>query len=520
MAIDFWNNPLVVSSLRLLNRRAGLSTTLAAYTALLGCGCIATWYIAPLAAGRPLPPHHIMHWLFAGLFVLQTAVSTYLALLATSVSMMSEVSNGTLDYQRLTPLTPAQVLTGKLLGPPATAYLMLIASVPFTFGLWSVDASAISLWSLLLLYLQQVSTALLGACAGLLKSLRSTPGQKNTGYEVSGWGCFFAFFLLPAIFSGGIAALPTLLAQRHTAALGLILPIGPLAGLAQYDNPWHYSLSFFDAPVPFMLVTPLVQLAVGALLFVCMVRRLTNTANPPLSKRSAYITLLAIDLVAAAVLFHPFIVELGPRSTSYWLVHFLSAYYLAAQVTPDRELLMSWIWRYRKRSSRLRDLGWQDRSENLLVLVLFCLIGVVVYLVLVAAPAILLEGWNNAQPLDGSVIASAMLACLLTLSLGTLLQAGRFLFGRGGGSVILVPIVFDVLAFWLGQRLDVPWLLESSVIAQWSSWHGQQAALSPVPAIVVHGLLFLYSWRILRRRMSIATAQVERKLREMGAATG
>jgi hypothetical protein len=517
MALDFWNNPLVVSALRQLNRRAGLSTTLAAYTALLGCGCIAIWYVAPWFAGRPVPPQQIMHWLFAGLFILQTALSTYLALLATSVSIVSEVSTGTLDYQRLTPLTPAQVLTGKLLGPPATAYLLLVASVPFTFGLWSVDASAISLGSLLLLYLQQVCTVLLGACAGLVKPLRTTPGKKGT--DASGGGCLLLVFLLPA-FGGGIAALPMLLSQPQTAALGLLLPIGPLAGLAQYDDPWHHSLRCFDAPVPFMLVTPLVQLAAGILLFVCMVRRLTNTANPPLSKRSAYITLLAIDVIASAVLFDPFLLELGPRSTGYWLVHFLSAYYLAVQVTPDRELLMSWIWRYRDRCPYVRDLGWRDRSENIVVLLLFCGIGVAVYLLLVAAPAVLVAGWDEAEPATDSVIFSAILACLLTLSLGTLLQAGRFLFGKGGGSIVLVPIILDVLAFSFGQQFHIPWLLDSSVMAHWSSWHGQQPALSPVPVLLVHGLLFLWCWRMLRRGVRIATARVERTLREMGAAVG
>jgi hypothetical protein len=517
MAIDFWNNPLVISAFRVKYRRSGPFTSLSLYVTLLACGCVAAWYLIPGFMGRPFAEHEKLHFIFSGLLVLQTGLSLSLAMGMTGSALSAEVNNGTLDYQRLTPMTPAEVLTGLLFGPPASAYLMIMASMPLTFALWSFDATGISFATLLLLYLQLFTSAFMGAAIGLVKPLRSAADQKSAQQQMSGWGCLSLIIFMS--FAGNITRLPALLSGKETAVVGLIVPLGPLTGLFEQDNPWHYGLNFFGITVSFLLLTPLVQLGVAGLCFVFMVRRLTNTANPALTKPLAYLVLAIIDVLAAAVLFEPGPAdpELGPRSMTYWLCHGLATLFLVSAVTPDRELLLSWIWRFRNRYSRLRDLGWQDRSPNLLLLVTTSTIGVAVYFLLVAVPALLVAGWNEARPTDPRVIYPLLLACVLTLSLGMLSQVGKLLAGRGGGWIVLLPVLVDLTAFWAGDYLHTPWLSQFSAVAHWRNLQsvGEQP-LSVLPVVCLHAMLFIWSWRVLQRNLRLESKKVQRKLRDMG----
>jgi len=520
MALDFWNNPLVISAFRTKNRYGALFTNLTLYFFLLAGLSVGAWYLLPGMFGRPVGANERLHFIFAGLLVFQTGLSALTALTATSAAMTSEINSGTLDYQRLTSLTPAQVLIGKMLGPPATSYLMILGAIPLTFVLWSLDATAMSLGTLLLLYFQQLTTALLCAAFGLVKRLPAGPAQKG-GQQMSGVGCLLTILITLPLMSG-MTLLPSLLSRQETAAVGLLLPVGPLTGLFQYDDPWHYGLSCFGIPLPFLLVTPLAQLALGSLCFVCMIRRLTNTVSLPLTKPMAYATLAVADVLAAAVLFEPALgnIGLGTRSTHYWLCHAVIVFFLTSYVTPHRRLLQSWIWRFRNRHSRLRDLFWEDRSENILVLLTFCAIGIGVYCLLVAMPALLAQGWDEAAGLEKSAIDSLIVACVLTLSLGTLSQAGKLLAGASGGIIFLFPFTCDLLAFVLGSYFRVHWLMSASVLGHWSTWATwpmwpPTEPLSLLPLFGWHSLIFFWSWMILRRRMSSETVKIERKLQQM-----
>ncbi len=392
-----------------------------------------------------------------------------------------------------------------------------MASMPLTFALWSLEASGISFATMLLLYLQLFTSAFMGAAIGLVKPFHSAADQKSGQQQMAGWGCLTYLILMS--FAGNLTRLPALLSGRETAVVGLFVPLGPLTGLFEQDNPWHYGLSFFGTNVPFLLLTPVVQLALAALCFVCMVRRLTNTMNPALTKPLAYLVLVIIDVLAAAVLFEPGPgdPELGPRSMHYWLWQGLASLVLVSAVTPDRELILTWIWRFRGRHSRLRDLCWQDRSPNLLVLVTTGAIGVTVYLLLVAVPALLVAGWNEARPGDPRVIYPLVLACVLTLSLGMLSQIGKFLAGRGGGWIVLLPVLVDLTAFWAGDYMHAPWLSQFSVVAHWRNLQSvREEPLSVLPVVCLHGLLFFWSWRVLQRNLRLETKKVQRKLRDMG----
>src|SRR5438105_2613260 len=126
MALDFWNNPIVVSAFRVKYRKGGLFRNMAVY--LLGLAVIGAameYYKARL----PVPGDWV-HYYFYTLMGIQFLVSALTASSATSVSIKNEVVNRTLDFQRIAALSPRQILLGKLFGEPAHAYLSAIASVP------------------------------------------------------------------------------------------------------------------------------------------------------------------------------------------------------------------------------------------------------------------------------------------------------------------------------------------------------------------------------------------------------
>src|SRR5207237_6903087 len=120
-----------------------------------------------------------------------------------------------------------------------------------------------------------------------------------------------------------------------TAAVGLLTPIPAFFGL-YIGDPWTSRLSFFGVQIPMLLVTPVSQLGLAFLCFHTMVRRLINPLNPSLSKMLAYLTLLAVDVMTAAVLLEPtpFGLAIEPRVTAFCLVHLLAGLLLMICVPP------------------------------------------------------------------------------------------------------------------------------------------------------------------------------------------
>src|SRR5438270_10620523 len=104
MSFDFWNNPLVVSAFRRKYRRSGPSQLLILYPLSLLVFGMAVPYFRP-DIGREWP-----RVAFMLLMCLQTLVSGLAAAVGTSASMKSEVAKQTLDFQRLSSLSPRQIL--------------------------------------------------------------------------------------------------------------------------------------------------------------------------------------------------------------------------------------------------------------------------------------------------------------------------------------------------------------------------------------------------------------------------
>ena len=123
---DFWNNPLIVTSLRIRYRRGGLMNLMMAYFLVLVAGTrFALLYRARFAG--PFPRN-----LLLGVLAVQFLISFIMSTSITSQSLRNEVANRTLDFQRIATLSPFQILLGKLLGEPVLAFFSIIATIPVT----------------------------------------------------------------------------------------------------------------------------------------------------------------------------------------------------------------------------------------------------------------------------------------------------------------------------------------------------------------------------------------------------
>jgi hypothetical protein len=163
MQLDFWNNPLVVTAMRLKYRRSSPGVWSALWVlALLGLGAL-LHYLSQNGAFR-FPTTYL-----AAILSLQAAVSAIIAVVCTSTSMNAEVINRTLDFQRIVTLSPRAILTGKMIGEPAMSYFLMIASMPLAALCWGFGAASGSV--IFWLYVNILTFTLMWAAFGLINSL-------------------------------------------------------------------------------------------------------------------------------------------------------------------------------------------------------------------------------------------------------------------------------------------------------------------------------------------------------------
>src|SRR5258708_7255508 len=139
MSVDFWNNPIVVSSFRVKYRRGGLFNLTTFYLILLVAGGMVLYHYQAKLLPWSWPKAYLV-----GLLAVQCILSCMIAASATGGSLRSEVTNRTLDFQRLVAMSPQQILIGKLLGEPAVAYLLTIASFPLAAWCVAMGVAGVS----------------------------------------------------------------------------------------------------------------------------------------------------------------------------------------------------------------------------------------------------------------------------------------------------------------------------------------------------------------------------------------
>jgi hypothetical protein len=370
-----WNNPIVATALQVRFRRGGLFTTTVLYVFVLAAAGMAWDYYCQTYPGSA--PQNPLLAYFVALISFQCMLNTITAGSRVTNAMKTEVLNKTLDFQRIAALSPLEILLGKVFGEPVMAYLLTFASIPIAVGCMVLQVRGVSPLVLLLLYVQIFTLTLMIASTSLQHRLVIPAGK--TAAPAVGFGAVVGLTVWGA-FQFAVTGGPNWVDRPWSVALaGLISPIPVLWSLVQHGDPWRPCLPLFGANVPFLVVTPLFHLYVTYLCLHIMSRRLLNPTNLAFDKASAYVLLLFYDILVLNVLeaAKPFAPGywLGGRLVTFTVLHFIGCCVILGNITPTREMLDSWLWRFKEKRSWWFD-GWLgDRSPNTMGVITCVLIG-------------------------------------------------------------------------------------------------------------------------------------------------
>lgn len=497
MKLDFWNNPLVVHAFESPRGRRRVVRTIVQTPVLLVALYWVVQYLTGLAGGAVTPRQALV-----ALLGFEFVAGSIGSLAATASALRNDVRQGTLESLRLTTLTPRELLLGKMLAEPAVGYLAVLSSLPVA-ALLGV-AAGVPLWLVLVAYLNIGTAMIAGGAFGLFQALQARSSKPGSN---------------PA------AALLALVSILGVYGLG-----GGFIGLVQSEL-WRQSLSLFGAPVPYLVLFPVGFLGLAVLAFRAAERRLTHGPLPPLDKAAAYFVLLVVDVVATGVLFE-FNPVAGPsprqRVGLFALVQVLMTLVLLPAITPGAPALESWVWRYRGRTSRVRDLWLRDRSPNGLSVLTFAVVGLVALFGLLLLPMALHEGPAAALSAWPTVAGAAVVLTAFTFGAGNLIQwiALRVRSGGSGFGVLmaiflaLVPVLAVVYPVLVGMRPNPNWYAAPSPAYHVVMWLGGDPTTAGEVASVALLYLVVGLWSLadLHRRLRLFTAKVDGTLKDMGCA--
>jgi hypothetical protein len=490
--IDFWNNPLVIHAFESpAGRRKLWWLVLGQPVGLLGLyAVLAQWWARELTGEVCL----------VALIGLELVGGMIGALVLTGAAVHSDVKQRTLESLKLTSLTPAQLLLGKLLADPAAIYLSVWATMPLA-AICGVAAGFPLGW-VFLAYANITALMLFAGCLGLVQPLESRSGRPGT---VSPAHAILAILML----------------------IGVESSIGGYAALIQ-TRAWQANLEIFGVPVPLLIFIPMAGLLLAGVFFRVAVRRLTQPVLPPLGKPTAYGILAVADVLTGGILFGipTMVVGLGPRLAIFWLVHVGLSLLLLLAATANRQAVSSWVWRFRGKSGWHHDLWLSDRSPNDLMAATLAIMGVVNGMLFVSLPVLWLGGWQMGADEAAMNTAALTLLAVLILGLGATIQWLGFVARQGAlAPVILLTFVLFVTPYAL---VEAPLMFNRP---QWPAWF---AAASPAYHIerwfrgtsteardlllflgVYAALWVMCAWRfhVQLRRL---TAGVDRTLAQMG----
>ncbi len=448
MQADFWNNPLVVSAMRLKYRRSSPGLVTGVYLlALVSFGFALDHYRATITMPLGLV-------FLVTMFSIQFILSGAIAMFSVSTSMNAEIANRTLDFQRIVSLSPREILLGKMLGEPALSYFLLVATVPFAILCWATGSSDVV--SMVWFYINLMTFTLMCSAIGVLNKL--SPAAKTAGKQggAAGWA-IFAFAWVPMILINSVRMQPD---SWPAIAINLITPIGSLIELTE-GNPWQAYVAFWDYRVVSLHLAPLVQLAVTMFAVLAMERRLKNPLDPPCSRKVAYVTLVLLEFAFAGILYSHRVAGISTDQLffQFGLGHVVLCLVLMMLSAPSRAGLMTWVWRRRDREQGHGAAYLNNRSMINGELAIFCCLGAAVLLVGFVMPVRLNSPAGIGVARWETIVEVLAVSTFLILALGVSYQWCILTGGKGGVMVffvilLLVSIVPSLIALLFGDSIE------------------------------------------------------------------
>ena len=269
--LKFWRNPEFVRHLRAELRFARAVTVAAVVLVLcllVGLACYSDTLhnldgasfkayagADTLAARDRIIQQGWLHF-FKWLLILQGGVLTLWSLLSCAQSVTGERDRKTWDFQRITRLTSAELMIGKLLGEPVLAYFAVLCALPLTVvaGL----AAGLPLGGIVASYLTLLAAALFLGIVGLW--LSTVLESRSRGVGVLGALGTFVFFM-------GSENL------RRSGLPGLAA-FSPITGISHQFGDFNTLPLLFGRAVPWLAMTLAIYAMFGAWLTLMVLRNL------------------------------------------------------------------------------------------------------------------------------------------------------------------------------------------------------------------------------------------------------
>ncbi len=304
--LRFWGNPLLIlyvrSDLRMARAAMAAAITLIVCV-LIAMGC---WSADKGHARDFLGDFYT--WLLGSQFVLLGVWSV--ATCGQSVARERELK--TFDFLKITRLTPAEIMVGKLLGAPIVAYFIVACTLPLSLvaGLAGGIRPVAVLGSMVLL----VAFNLFYSLAALLLSMLV---EKNSSGAVILSGLIATYFFMKA-FAGS--------PFKGFAAISVVPALFSLHGFQDWVG--YTSPTIFGRSVPWAILSLVLYALLGAWLVLMIVRNLKRDI-PQIQLLSRW---QGVGLVAFwNLLFYAFLdthsIQLHPVP-----VHIYHAYYFASEI--------------------------------------------------------------------------------------------------------------------------------------------------------------------------------------------
>jgi hypothetical protein len=326
-------NPIFVKHVRSRLRKQSLMTAIVVVQALCLCIVWAGYQLGSFESGGT----------FRLLYLLQITILVVLGASQAGSAVGASRASGILDFHRVSPLTPAELVLGFFFGAPIREYALFATTLPYAglclaFGQPTVHE--LVQWMILL-----VTSAWVVHGLAVLHGLNGKPRAGSRG--VVGIIIFLFVIFANTIFSMG--------------RMGFAPDLGARWSFYGFDLPWLAVVVMHQAAVLFfiylacqrrmaserihVLSKPQATAAMGTLSFLLMGDAWGREANPPFMLGTLYVT------VIAAVL-------------------------LVLIVTPNQAEYVKGLWRARK-LGRARLSAWHDLSLNRLFLAIACAIVLV-----------------------------------------------------------------------------------------------------------------------------------------------
>jgi hypothetical protein len=321
-------NPIFVKHLRSRLRKQSLVAAIVVVQALCLCIVWGGYQFGSFESGGA----------FRWLYILQIIILLVLGGAQAGSAVGGARASGILDFHRVSPLSPAELVLGFVFGAPIREYILFATTLPYAVLCLAFGEPILHefvQWMILLIVTAWVFHGL-----ALLNGLISKPKTSSRG--VIGVVVFLLFVFSNFILSMG--------------RLGLGVDLGARISFYGWDLPWLAVVVMHESAVLFFI-------------YQACVRRMASERIHVLSKPQATAAIGALSFFVMGDAWHR--EAAPPFMLAILYVSVIAAILLILMVTPNQAEFMKGLWRARKLGRRHLSV-WHDLSLNRVFLAIAC----------------------------------------------------------------------------------------------------------------------------------------------------